>query len=947
MNGVSRFLSRREKRSHQRNSSKSRTPVARFPGVFNVDDARNKPEKDEDKLVKTITQRLAALGITSLSDSHIRYALRYSKGDVDKSLDLLVLFEDSTEGILKEYSTNVRMLGAENREKTTCYLDALLFAMFARLDSFEGMLYNNFSDDPRKNLAGMLRLWVNMLRGGKLITTDVTRHLQNALSRCGWSEAAEIMQQDASEAFTFITGKLELPLLTLKMDIYHTGKEDIHDDHKFVNERLLEVAIPSEGNPDGSPVTLEDCLETYFNNRIEVKRHLQLQRRNTTQSIRSMEMGKGQVLHIESVEVGTSRPGSPAPATPTSPRRPGADRRRADSIFSERMVYRTSSDMSEKKAWDDSYLPPSRRRGNSNFSRKEVLMPAWQFFSLIPWYTDNAPTSDAQVAAHFSAKRPVLGICLKRYMMNPNGTPKRLDTYVDIPLEIGLPHFISDDKMEDDGPLFGNFKLSLQSVVCHRGVSVDSGHYVALVRGDEDLSGAKTPSTVSLETPDQQQHRPSSAGSNTNNNASSTHLEDPSPPKWFLFDDLAKERVRMVDITKALHDESPYLLFYQVQPIDDDTLGDTRDRHHHSGGPGTGTGSDTSENLPAYSETDPELAGSEEPPSEVPTEPATAHPSTTHLAPMSTHSSASAAAAAAAAPQHTVGASSNSDAVDWSRSNSVDLAHAVSRSTASSLRRGSVTLDDAAATASPSVAAAGNTPAGLSPRHAGSVPQLDLHSQSHGALAQALGALRSGSVSASAVAGVGAHKAHTAPSTPAAVDESAGGRGGFLLSAAAGSRRGSRSRPKSQVVGSAARSRQGSPVKEERPGSSGGGGGGRAEEGKVSVGKGSLDSGGGGGTGSGMSASRLSFNMSRLAVKMSREGLLGSGGEEAWSGATGQGPGDEKAGRVARSKSKRDKEKGGHKRSSSRLRLGADQLQGMGRRKNRKGERPERECVVM
>ena len=66
-----------------------------------------------------------------------------------------------------------------------------------------------------------------------------TKHLQNVLADCGWEGAADVRQQDASEAFTFITGALELPLLTLKMDIYHTGREDQEDDHKFVNERQI------------------------------------------------------------------------------------------------------------------------------------------------------------------------------------------------------------------------------------------------------------------------------------------------------------------------------------------------------------------------------------------------------------------------------------------------------------------------------------------------------------------------------------------------------------------------------------------------------------------------------------------------------------------------------------------------------------------------------------
>lgn len=64
------------------------------------------------------------------------------------------------------------MLGAENRGNVTCYLDALLFAMFAKLDAYECMLKNDSSDENQRKLAALLRLWVNMLRSGKLIHSD-------------------------------------------------------------------------------------------------------------------------------------------------------------------------------------------------------------------------------------------------------------------------------------------------------------------------------------------------------------------------------------------------------------------------------------------------------------------------------------------------------------------------------------------------------------------------------------------------------------------------------------------------------------------------------------------------------------------------------------------------------------------------------------------------------
>lgn len=125
--------------------------------------------------------------------------------------------------------------------------------------------------------------------------------------------------------------------------------------------------------------------------------------------------------------------------------------------------------------------------------------------------------------------------------MTPNGTAVRLNTQIDIPVEIGVPHFIQDEHMEEARGLLGNFKLSLQAVVCHRGNSVDSGHYIALVRGT-------TP--------------PASADG--------LMVSTDAPRTWMRFDDLAPHRITVVDIEKALKDETPYLLFYQIVPIDGD-----------------------------------------------------------------------------------------------------------------------------------------------------------------------------------------------------------------------------------------------------------------------------------------------------------------------------------------------------------------------------------------
>jgi len=77
------------------------------------------------------------------------------------------------EGVIKPYNSSIAMQGAVNREAVTCYLDSVLFAMFAKLDSFEPILYKSFEDDARNNLSMLIRLWVNMMRSGKLIDIDI------------------------------------------------------------------------------------------------------------------------------------------------------------------------------------------------------------------------------------------------------------------------------------------------------------------------------------------------------------------------------------------------------------------------------------------------------------------------------------------------------------------------------------------------------------------------------------------------------------------------------------------------------------------------------------------------------------------------------------------------------------------------------------------------------
>ena len=104
----------------------------------------------------------------------IQRRTRIAEGDADKTVEFIELEQKAYAGTITSYDPRVEMVGAENRGNVTCYLDSLLFSMFAKLDAFDCMLKVDFPlADNRHRLVTLLRIWVNMLRSGKLIRTDL------------------------------------------------------------------------------------------------------------------------------------------------------------------------------------------------------------------------------------------------------------------------------------------------------------------------------------------------------------------------------------------------------------------------------------------------------------------------------------------------------------------------------------------------------------------------------------------------------------------------------------------------------------------------------------------------------------------------------------------------------------------------------------------------------
>lgn len=481
----------------------------------------------------------------------------FTQGDLIRTFHLIRFFQLSCQGLfitnspIDKFNCYIKYVGAENWGNVMCYLDSLLFAMFSTLESFEPILFisNYHLNNPNRylisQLSAMLRVYVNMMRSGNLITTDITMQLCDLMAKLGFPEAISHKQQDAAALFEFLTEVLSMPLLTFKVDIKHGGKFSKDDDVKISKERILFVSVPDvdeqlnllkelEGindssekdensstpstlsNTDDSPenkisknspqveptddILLEECLEHYFNNSISVKR--ELERRATLESGRKSMIPEYGIV------------------TEANDDRDRLSYSSTAKIFGINEGIRTRS--STLSIWSNA--------DNSNNS-KEVSLPAWMFLKLLPFYTDiNDVDGTARNSKEFVNRRPVLPICLKRYSFDAfKVKANRSRRRVIIPPIINLPDFVADD---DDSSV-DLFKLILESAVFHRGTSINLGHFVSASRksySNTDLSN-----------------------------------EEATNATWYFFDDMnSKGRAIEKSFDEIFSKEWPYMLFYRL-----------------------------------------------------------------------------------------------------------------------------------------------------------------------------------------------------------------------------------------------------------------------------------------------------------------------------------------------------------------------------------------------
>ncbi|CDK27288.1 unnamed protein product [Kuraishia capsulata CBS 1993] len=604
----------------RRNQDKSTTLSDEFWSEFlGVLKDRKRPSA---ALEKQLRSQISSFDRTKRNADEVTVALTspFSDGSVSKAFKFVRFFDLAIASKLMSASAFYRQLpplatsweiplvGMDNWNKVLCYLDSLLFALFARMESFDHLVVPRALDERMTpalahqvaELRTLLRFVVNLLRAGEQVTTDVMQMLCLQLSRLGCDFCVSGKQQDSLVMFESLMECLGLPLLTLKIDIIHRGKFNLNDDLRFINERCLLISVPeSSKEPESAddPVSLEECLNSYFNNSITVKRHID--RRRTIDSVRRPDLSEyaeqaepeeKEMAHYEGLVVeriashdtlngvfsNDSTIRSEVSAESSAQSRLKTQRPENGSISKvsdilERSRTRSSTIVSVLNS--ASHGQPALSRRESSFSH-EVNLPAWMFLQLLPYY----PNPDVELKPNNeeasyggtdedvdpltspspipSRSRPVVPICLKRYVWSTGG--HKIKRKVVIPPFIKHPYFISEDNSQDGVVNFkrddslnapcGSFMLVLESCVCHRGSSVNSGHYVALSR--------KHPF-----------HR--------------DQLRQPQDDEpWLLFNDMEKgrEKVKELSFKDAMDSEFPYLLFYRIVDLDlsDADLSDDR-----------------------------------------------------------------------------------------------------------------------------------------------------------------------------------------------------------------------------------------------------------------------------------------------------------------------------------------------------------------------------------
>eukprot|EP00656_Telonema_subtile_P013038 TRINITY_DN16608_c0_g1_i1.p1 TRINITY_DN16608_c0_g1~~TRINITY_DN16608_c0_g1_i1.p1 ORF type:complete len:368 (+),score=81.43 TRINITY_DN16608_c0_g1_i1:306-1409(+) len=185
---------------------------------------------------------------------------------------------------VREHTPGVMINGGN-----TCYMSAVVFAMFARMDTWDILLVHQLAWPLAGRLQDHLRdCVVNPLRRSETVAYHIMRELRELCRYVGWEADLDHRldhQQDASEFSVFLLDVLEAPLLPAVENVFHGGKDD-EGDSRCQMERLIAVALP-EAAPKKTgmkrlfssnverPLSLERMLwNHFFENQVHLQRRI-------------------------------------------------------------------------------------------------------------------------------------------------------------------------------------------------------------------------------------------------------------------------------------------------------------------------------------------------------------------------------------------------------------------------------------------------------------------------------------------------------------------------------------------------------------------------------------------------------------------------------------------------------------------------------------------------
>ncbi|KAF8928163.1 hypothetical protein BGZ58_009832 [Dissophora ornata] len=357
------------------------------------------------------------------------YLLSFYQWNFDQTMQYCRDLVQAVQGTLVPVQQDIPLSGAVNDQMTSCYIDSLLFAMFARLSAFEGLLNVNLdpesdsdsdgsgevAGDPRREeekqgavhthlLQTWLRMFVNQLRSGRLIQAHVVKELRQQLYSCGWhcpgpqDPPGRSRQEDSSELFMFLTEKLHLPYLPLEQRLLHGAKFSADDD-KVITERMLQISIPSP-EPPTTPSSSTKKLESTFSKLLSPKSppnisSLSNESNDSVYDVLSLEKLLAQYFYDNTL-TGIRRVVSSGTGVPLSP-------------------------------------------------GVEVPVSAWQVLELLPFYSSSNEQGGIIRASQsqYPTDVVILPLILKRYAFGQDMQARRINTPIDIPRRIDFSRFVN------------------------------------------------------------------------------------------------------------------------------------------------------------------------------------------------------------------------------------------------------------------------------------------------------------------------------------------------------------------------------------------------------------------------------------------------------------------------------------------------------------------------